>query len=87
MELQLSVAGMRQIKVGCDIIVVKPSIYFQAYDSVWREGLYRKLNNLGFGGRVLTLIKSMYCNDNLKFLINGKYTSPIWLTKGVKQGH
>ena len=29
---------------------------------------------------------SLYRNDNIKFIVNGKYTDPIWLTLGVKQG-
>ena len=45
-----------------------------------------KLKNIGFGGKTLELIKSMYRNDNIRFLINGHYTDPIWLTTGVKQG-
>ena len=28
----------------------------------------------------------MYSNDSLRFLINGHYSSPLWLTQGVKQG-
>ena len=56
----------------------------QAYDSVWRQALYVKLNNLGFGGKTLQLIKSMYCNDRLWFL--GKFTEELSLTQGVKQG-
>ena len=28
----------------------------------------------------------MYQNDNIEFLINGQYSSPLWLTQGVKQG-
>ena len=59
----------------------------QAYDTVWREALYAKLNNLGFGGKVLKLIKSLYCNDSLNFIINGKYSSSLYLTRGVKQGN
>ena len=46
-----------------------------------------KLKRLGFGGRTLKLIQSLYYNDNIKFIINGKYTDPIWLTLGVKQGN
>ena len=58
----------------------------QAYDSVWREALYLKLRRLGFGGKTLDFIKSMYHNDNIKFLINGHLTCPLFLTQGVKQG-
>ena len=50
---------------------------------MWREALYVKLKRLGFGGLTLKLIKSLYYNDNIKFLINGKYTDPIWLTLGI----
>ena len=59
---------------------------FQAYDSVWREGLFYKLTKLGFGGKTLSLIKSMYMNDHVHFLINGSYSDKLFLTRGVKQG-
>ena len=59
----------------------------QAYDSVWREALYLKLRRLGFGGKTLDFIKSMYHNDNIKFLINGHLSQPLFLTQGVKQGN
>ena len=64
----------------------KTKLSFQAYDSVWREALYAKLSKIGFGGKTLSLIKSMYCNDSVRFLLNGHYSDELWLTKGVKQG-
>ena len=45
-----------------------------------------KLAKLGFGGKTLSLIQSMYRNDSIRFLINGQYSDPLWLTQGVKQG-
>ena len=48
--------------------------------------MFAKLSNLGFGGKTLSLIQSMYRNDSLRFLINGKYSDELWLTQGVKQG-
>ena len=45
-----------------------------------------KLSNLGFSGKTLRLIQSMYRNDSLRFLVNGKYTEELYLTQGVKQG-
>ena len=48
--------------------------------------MFAKLDKLGLGGKTLSLIKSMYTNDSLRFLINGKYTEEVWLTRGVKQG-
>ena len=35
----------------------------------------------------MSLIKSMYANDKLKFHVNGNYTEAISLTQGVKQGN
>ena len=58
----------------------------KAYDSVWREGLYVKLQHVGFGGRTLRLLMSMYQNDRLQFFVMGAYSSPLWLRLGVKQG-
>ena len=58
----------------------------QAYDSVWRPKLFGKLKKLGFGGKTLRLIRSMYRNDSIRFLVNGRLTAPIYLLTGVKQG-
>ena len=60
---------------------------FKAYDSIWREALFGKLEKMGFGGKTLSLIKSMYANDLIKFNVNGNYTEAISLTQGVKQGN
>ena len=71
------------------IVVLFPlhfHILLQAYDSVWRAGLFAKLQHMGFGGRVLSLITSMYATDRIRFDVNGHLTSPLWLTQGVKQG-
>ena len=58
----------------------------KAYDKVWRPKLFEKLKKLGFGGKILKLIQSMYKNDSISLVINGKYTVPLFLTLGVKQG-
>ena len=58
----------------------------KAYDSVCRELLYTKLSRIGFGGKVVGLIRSMYYNDCIRLTLPGKLTSPLWFTKGVKQG-
>ena len=59
---------------------------FQAYDSVWRPALFAKLKQVGFGGKTLQLIQSMYRNDSVSFLINGHFSPQLWLSRGVKQG-
>ena len=58
----------------------------KAYDSVKRELLSAKLDTIGFGGKVKSLIQSMYYNDSVKVRVKGGLTVPLWFTKGVKQG-
>ena len=59
----------------------------KAYDSVWRAGLWAKLDRIGFGGKTLSLLQSMYTNDSISFLVNGHHTPHLWLSQGVKQGN
>ena len=58
----------------------------KAYDSVDRELLYRKLDSIGFGGRIKSIVQSMYFNDCVRVRIKGGLSAPLWFTKGVKQG-
>ena len=48
--------------------------------------MFKKLEHLGFGGKILSLLRSMYRNDKIKFYVNGEYTDELYLTCGVKQG-
>ena len=48
--------------------------------------MFVKLQHVGFGGRTLRLIMSMYQNDRLQFYVMGAFTHPLWLRLGVKQG-
>ena len=58
----------------------------KAYDSVDREILYKKLSSIGFGGNVLSLVQSMYYNDNVQVRLGDGLSAPLWFTRGVKQG-
>ena len=58
----------------------------KAYDSVDQELLYTKLDSVGFGERVKSIIQSMYYNDCVRVRIGGGLSSPLWFTRGVKQG-
>ena len=58
----------------------------KAYDSVNRDILYKKLSSLGFGGRVLSIIQSMYFNDCVQVKIGDRLSAPLWFSRGVKQG-
>ena len=48
--------------------------------------MYLKLESIGFGGRVKSLIQSMYYNDCIQIKVKGGLSPPLWFTKGVKQG-
>jgi len=58
----------------------------KAYDSVCRELLYTKLRSVGFGGRVVSLIRSMYYNDSIRVSLTQGLSAPLYFTQGVKQG-
>ena len=58
----------------------------KAYDSVCRELLYTKLRYLGFGGRVVSIIRSMYYNDSVRISLESGVSEPLYFTQGVKQG-
>ena len=49
----------------------------RAYDSVCRELLYIKLRNIGFGGRVVAFIRSMYFNDCVRVNLNEGLSDPV----------
>ena len=49
--------------------------------------MWAKLDRIGFGGKTLSLLQSMYTNDSRSFLVNGQYTPHLWLSQGVKQGN
>ena len=58
----------------------------KAYVSVCRELLYTKLRFIGFGGRVVSLIRSMYYNDSIRVSLTHGLSAPLYFTQGVKQG-
>ena len=58
----------------------------KAYDSVWREGLFYKLREIGIDKKTTNIIANMYKNTYTS-LIYRKYLLPkILVTKGLKQG-
>ena len=53
---------------------------------VWREGLWDTLRKWGYGGRVLSIIKSMYRGCNTTYKLGEITSDPIDLRVGLKQG-
>ena len=58
----------------------------KAYDSVNRNILWGKLCSLGFGGKYLQTLKSIYAGDSVQCEVNGLSTRPIYLSRGLRQG-
>ena len=59
----------------------------KAFDSVWHEGLFRKLENLGINGNFLNLIRDIYKQTKCAIKINNKTTQFFNYNKGVLQGN
>ena len=60
--------------------------FCKAFDSVWREAMFYKLNNLGVTGNIFNIIKNMYSNTYFCIKKNSFLSTPVRSTKGVKQG-
>ena len=58
----------------------------KAYDMVHRPYLFAKLKSLGYKGKTLSLIQSLYFNDSVQVNVNGFLTTPLFFDLGVKQG-
>ena len=59
----------------------------KAFDSVWHDGLFRKLENKGINGNFLKLIKSIYNNTKCAVKITNKTTNFFNYEQGVQQGN
>ena len=58
----------------------------KAYDSVWHDGLFSKLERLTIRGNFLAIIKDMYKNSHCAVKIQNKVTNFFKCEKGVRQG-
>ena len=61
-------------------------IRLMAYDRVWREGLWAKLEEYGFGGKFLRIIKELYNGCESKVGLGGNETGWFKMEEGLKQG-
>ena len=59
----------------------------KAFDSVWHDGLFRKLENLGINGNFLNLIINIYKHTKCAVKINKSTTQFFDYNKGVLQGN
>ena len=59
----------------------------KAFDSVWHDGLFRRLENLGINGNFLNLIRDIYKHTKCAVKINNNTTQFFDYNKGVLQGN
>ena len=73
--------NFRKKKLFCAFIDLK-----QAFDTVWRDGLWWKLFNCDIDGKCLRLIKNLYNNIKSCLTVNGEQTEFFSCNVGLRQG-
>ena len=58
----------------------------KAYDTVWRDGLWVKLWDMGVKGRMWRVIKNMYEASRSAILLEGEKSATFRVEQGVAQG-
>ena len=58
----------------------------KAFDSVWHQGMFHKINKIGIFGKSLELIKNIYKKTKCAVKVNDHTTEFFNYTKGVRQG-
>ena len=58
----------------------------QAYDRVWRQGLFMKMENLGVHGKMYSWIKAFLQNRTIRTQYNGATSAQRTLEEGLPQG-
>ena len=59
----------------------------KAFDTVWHDGLFLKLQKAGIDGKFYNVIKSMYNECHSRVRCKHFLSEPIDITKGVHQGN
>ena len=73
-------AAIRKAKAKNQAVSLAFCDIAKAYDSVDRELMYCKLDAVGFGGRVKSLIQSMYYNDCVRVRLGNGLLSLLLFT-------
>src|SRR5579871_1541437 len=58
----------------------------QAYDTVWRQGLFAKMTKMGIHGKMYCWIKAFLNNRTIQTTIDGTKSSKLTLEEGLPQG-
>ncbi len=57
-----------------------------AFDTVWREALWRFMSSVGVNQRIIEIVKKMYQNTQCAVMIGGAMTEWFGVEVGVRQG-
>ena len=57
-----------------------------AFDTVWREALWKMLLAIGVSTNIVNIVKTMYDNTTCSVIVNGRLTEWFKVTIGVRQG-
>ena len=77
----IDIARSNKTKLFCCFVDFK-----QAFDSVWRDGLWLKLNTFNINGKCLSVIQSLYSNIKSKVVANNESSAFFPSFSGVRQG-
>jgi hypothetical protein len=58
----------------------------KAYDTVWQDGMFKRLYDVGVKGKVWRLLRRWYSETESVVLVGGEETRAFKLKQGVKQG-
>ena len=84
--LTLKCIVKKYVTIGHDKIFACFVDFKKAYDSVWHKGLFYKLQNFGFSGKSMDLIKDIYSKTKCSVKSRTKLTQFFEFNKGVRQG-
>ena len=58
----------------------------KAFDTVWRDGLFYKLWDMGIRGKFWRVLRNLYANTQSRVLVNGHQSQYFPIQQGVAQG-
>jgi len=77
----IEICKLNKKKLYCAFVDFK-----QAFDRVWRQGLWFKLKNIGVSGKFYDIVLNMYQNIKSCVMVNGKMGDYFVTNLGVRQG-
>ena len=81
MNTLINLAQNKGKKLFCCFIDLK-----RAFDTIWRDGLFHKLNMFDINGKCYKLIKNLYLNIKSCVTVNGERSMLFPCDIGVRQG-